>query len=469
MTMISYLPKQISTKGIYLYLGALAAVSILFIRHIMSFDFIIMGIMWVVGFFLLSSYCSKKWQDIPQKALIRNLFLSALGLRWAWTIFAYIYFYFKTGMPFEFSAGDSIWYYEETMGNVHANIADVWRYLFVDSKTISDSGYVFYLSLLSKITGYSILLPRLVNGLFSAATVLLVYFLAKRNIGEEGSRMAAIFTCFMPNLIYYSGLHLKETVMIFILMAFLERADYLLRSKKYNILTIATPVLLAIILFTFRTVLGAAAVFSIATALVFTNTSVVGRWKRVMLIAWGILAISTLAGGVISTEIQSTWEDRGDNQIAKRTHQTNKGNQWAKYATGTVMAPMMFVMPFPTMVDVDQQYNQQMLSGGNYVRNFFGGFVLIAIFSAIFITKNWRNLSLIGSFAIAYLGIISSSGFANSERFLLPALPILLIMAAYGISLLNAKNYRFVKIWYYVVPVMAVAWAFFKLGSRGLF
>jgi hypothetical protein len=188
-----------------------------------------------------------------------------------------------------------------------------------------------------------------------------------------------------------------------------------------------------------------------------------------MLIAWGILAISTLAGGVISTEIQSTWEDRGDNQIAKRTHQTNKGNQWAKYATGTVMAPMMFVMPFPTMVDVDQQYNQQMLSGGNYVRNFFGGFVLIAIFSAIFITKNWRNLSLIGSFAIAYLGIISSSGFANSERFLLPALPILLIMAAYGISLLNAKNYRFVKIWYYVVPVMAVAWAFFKLGSRGLF
>ena len=64
--MIPYLPKQIATKGIYLYLGTLAAVSILFLRHAMSFDFIIMGIAWVVGFFLLSSYCSKKWQDIPQ-------------------------------------------------------------------------------------------------------------------------------------------------------------------------------------------------------------------------------------------------------------------------------------------------------------------------------------------------------------------------------------------------------------------
>lgn len=467
--MIPYLPKKISNTAIYLYLGALAAVTIFFFRHTMSLPFYIIGIVWVVGFFMLSSYCSIKWQDIPEKKLLKNLFLSALGLRWAWTVFAYIFYLIQTGMPFEFSAGDAIWYYEESMGNVHANIADIWRYLFIDAKTISDSGYVFYLSLLSKITGYSILLPRLVNGLFSAAMVLLVYFLAKRNIGEEGGRMAAIFTCFMPNLIFYCGLHLKESLMVFLLVAYLERADYLLRSKRYNVFTIAIPILLAITLFTFRTVLGAAAVLAFATALVFTNTSVVGRGKRIMLIAWGALVVTTLTGGVISTELQSTWEDRGENQIAKRTHQTNKGNQWAKYATGTVMAPMMFVMPFPTMVDVDQQYNQQMISGGNYVRNFFGAFVLIAVFSAIFVTKNWRNLSFIGSFAIAYLGIISASGFANSERFLLPALPGLLIMAAYGVTLLNAKNYRFVKIWYYIVPIMAFAWAFFKLGSRGLF
>ena len=469
MTMVPYLPKKISNTAIYLYLGALAAVTIFFIRHTMSLTFYIIGIVWVVGFFLLSSYCSIKWQTIPQKKLLRNLFLSALGLRWSWTIFAYIFYMYNTGAPFEFSAGDSIWYYEETMGNVHANIADIWRYLFVDSKTISDSGYVLYLSLLSKITGYSILLPRLVNGIFSAVMVLLVYFLAKRNIGEEGGRMAAIFACFMPNLIFYCGLHLKETLMIFLLVAYLERADYLLRSKKYNVFTIAIPILLVVSLFTFRTVLGAAAVFAFATALVFTNTSIVGRGKRIMLIAWGVLAVTTLTGGVISNELQATWEDRGENQVAKRTHQTNKGNQWAKYATGTVMAPMMFVMPFPTMVDVDQQYNQQMISGGNYVRNFFGVFVLIAVFSAIFITKNWRDLSFIGSFAIAYLGIISASGFANSERFLLPALPVLLIMAAYGITLLNAKNYKFVKMWYYVVPIMAITWAFFKLGSRGLF
>ena len=322
---------------------------------------------------------------------------------------------------------------------------------------------------LDQIFGENVLFPRLINSVFSAATVPLIYLLAKRNIGEEGGRLAAIFACFMPNLIFYCGLHMKEAFMIFLIVAYLERADYLIRSKHYNILNIALPVFLALVLFTFRTVLGAVAVFSLVTALVFTNTSVIGRKKRIMLISWGVLAALTLTGGTIINEIDGLMEDRNVNQSNKRLMQTEKGNQWAKYATGTVMAPMMFVLPFPTMVDVDEQYNQQMLSGGNYVRNFLGGFVLIALFSAIFITKNWRNLSLIGSFVIAYLGIVSSSGFANSERFLLPGLPVLLIMAAYGVTLLNAKNYRFIKIWYWVVPVMAFAWAFFKLGSRGLF
>lgn len=281
--------------------------------------------------------------------------------------------------------------------------------------------------------------------------------------------MAGIMACFMPNLIYYCGLHLKESIMLFLLVAFLERADYLIRSKKYNVLTIAVPALLAISLFAFRTVLGAVAIFSLATSIVFTNTSVIGKGKRVMLIAWGVLAAVTLFGGTIRTEIEDTWESRGENQTSRRVQQEQKGIKWAKYATGAVMAPMVFVLPFPTMVDVDEQYNQQVISGGNYVRTFLGGFVLIALFSAIFITKNWRDLSLIGSYVIAYLGIVSMSGFAGAERFLLPGLPGLLILAAYGMTVLDVKTYRFIKIWYWVVPVMVFGWAFFKIGSRSLF
>ncbi len=467
--MIPYFPKQIATKGIVLYLGVLAAVSILFINYAMSVEYFVMGIVWVVGFFLLSTYCSRKWLEIPQRKLLLYLFFIALGLRGVWVFFSFIYYTLKTGIPFEFSAGDALWYFEESVGNINTSLADIWNYLFVDSATVSDSGYVFYLSLLSKVFGENVLFPRLVNATLSATTVILIYLLAKRNIGEEGGRLAAIFACFMPNLIFYCGMHLKESTMLFLMVAYLERADYLLRSKNYNVLTIVLPLLLALTLFTFRTVLGAAAIFAFVTALVFTNTSVIGNKKRFMLIGWGVLVALTLTGGTIMNEIDGNLEDRETNVMNKREMQTARGNQWAKYATGTVMAPMMFVLPFPTMVDVDQQYTQQMLHGGNYVRNFLGGFVLIAIFSALFITKNWRNLSLIGSFVFAYLGVVSISGFSNSERFLLPGLPILLIMAAYGVTLLDEKNYKFIKIWYWAVPVMAFAWAFFKLGSRGLF
>ena len=132
------------------------------------------------------------------------------------------------------------------------------------------------------------------------------------------------------------------------------------------------------------------------------------------------------------------------------------------------MAPMAFVLPFATMVDVDQQYGQQGKSGGNYIRNFMGIFALLAIYEAIR-RKTWRDFVLIGSFVIAYLGIVSLSGFSNSERFLLPALPGLIMMWAYGISTLREKTFRLLTPWCIVVFLMEFGWAFFKLGSRGLF
>lgn len=167
------------------------------------------------------------------------------------------------------------------------------------------------------------------------------------------------------------------------------------------------------------------------------------------------------------TEIEGLWEGRDDNVNNKRLEQTLRGNQWAQYATGTVMAPMVFVLPFSTMINVDEQYAQQTKHGGNFIRNFMGFFAFLAVFEAIR-KKRWREFALIGSFVFAYLGVISLSGFSNSERFLLPGLPGLIMMWSYGISVLNAKTYKWLNPWCIVVVAMEIAWAFFKLGSRGL-
>lgn len=428
--------------------------------------FMLIGIVWVLIFFLLSARYSKKWLDIDEKKYLRKLFFTALVLRVLWVIFSYFFYIVKTGIPFEFGSRDSVGYHEAAIWFSELSWSETFDFLFAQS--YSDAGYPIYLTVLYSIFGPNIFLTRIIKAFLSSWTCILAYKLAERNFGKEAGRMAGIFCALSPNLVIYCGLHVKETEMIFLMMAALERTDSLLRERQLKVWNVVITALLVVSLFFFRTVLGASVIFAFFTALVFSTSTVMTKWNRTTLIIWSVLAVSIFAGGTIANEVEGYWNTRGSNQSLKRQQQMNKGIKWAKYATGTAMAPMMFVMPFPTMVDVDEQYNQQLINSGNYVRNFMGIFVIIAVFNALLRKKNWRDFSLIGSFVIAYLGIICSSGFANSERFLLPGLPVLLIIAAYGITLIDGRTYRYVKMWYLVVPIIIVGWAIFKLGSRGL-
>ena len=257
--------------------------------------------------------------------------------------------------------------------------------------------------------------------------------------------------------------------MLFLEVLFLERADFMLRTVKLSFWNVLWPSLLALSLFFFRTVLGAAAGFAMATGVLFTNAPAMKKGlRRASLVGWGILAVLVFGGGTIMTELEGYWEDRGDNQSTRRYEQTVRGNQWAQYATGTVMVPMVFVLPFSTMVNVSEQYAQQTKHAGNYVRNFMGFFALLAIYEALR-RKHWRDLALPLSFVVAYLGVVSLSGFSNSERFLLPGMPLLILIWTYGITTLRKQTYKYLIPWSVVVVLMEVGWAYFKLGSRGLF
>lgn len=465
--MINIFPNAITQKAVTIYLVTLAGVSLLFSSHAMKPIFLIIGVTWVALFFFGSSHFTKKWTDLEQKKYVRKLFSTAVSIRIIWVLFSYIFFLIQNDMPFEFGSSDAISYHEAAIWYNEIGWADAIDFQR-NFSGVSDSGYVLYLMALYKLVGPNIIIARIIKALLSSWMCVMIYHITRRNFGESTGRMAGLFCCLMPNLILYCGLHLKETEMLFLTVACLERVDYLLHEKKARTWNLILSILLIASLFTFRTVLGATMVFAIFTALIFYRTRAMTRWNRIILIFWAISAVALFAGGRISHEVTSVWNNRSSNQTLKRDKQVRKGIEWAKYATGTVMAPMMFVLPFPTMVDVDRQYNQQLISGGNYVKNFMAIFVIIAIFSAVFVNKDWRKYTLIGTFLIAYLGVICMSGFANSERFLLPGVPMLMILAACGVSQLSGKNIIYVKFWYIFVPVMVSAWAFFKLGARGL-
>ena len=467
--MIPFFPKQISSRAIVVYLIALMAVSVVFFDYAMSFGRIILGIAFVMGFFLLTAHLSRTWSDIPEQSYVGYMFGLALALRLLWVIASYYYYIEVTGIPFEVNSADSLAYHLDASWLSTAPWSEALHYLFKPNAGVSDSGYPLYLTLIYKIFGPSVIIARLIKALLSTWTCVLLYCLASRTVGGQVGRMAGIMCALMPNLIIYCGYHLKETEMLFLVVAFLERTDYLMRMRQYTIWNIAIPLLLAGSLFFFRTVLGAAAIFAYATSVLLANTpSMKKGWKRAAIISWSTLAVAVAAGSALMTEVEGYWEQRDSNVVQKRMAQTISGNQWAKYATGTVMAPMVMALPFATMVDVDNQVEQQTKSGGNYVRNFMAFFVILAIYEA-FRQKKLRGFVLIGAFTVSYLGIISLSGFSNSERFLLPGLPGLICMWAYGVSELKESSFRFLTPWCFIVFLMDFGWAFFKLGSRGLF
>ena len=468
--MIPYLPKQISYRAIIVYLAALVAVSITYFQYAMKVGYIVLGLVWVLGFFLLTNSWSKGSVRQREKDFVRNLFFVALIIRLAWVIGSYFYYANATGVPFEFGAADSMGYHEEARWLASEKWSVAMEYYFgPDSRGISDAGYPLYLTVLYKIFGPTVIIPRIFKAALSAFACVLIYRMSSRTFGESVGRLAGIMAALMPNLIIYCGYHLKETEMIFLEVAFLERLDYLIRNRKYTVGSVLLPTLLAGSLFFFRTVLGAVAVFAFASAVILSSSpSMKKGGKRALLIVWGLMCLAMLSGGTASMEVESYWEEKEVNTINKRMEQTSRGNRWAKYATGSVMAPMAFVLPFSTMVDVDQQYGQQEKHGGNFIRNFMGFFAILAIYEAIR-KKKWRDFVMIGAFVIAYLGVVSMSGFSNSERFLLPGLPCLIMMWAYGVSELRESTFKWLTPWCFVVFLMEFGWAFFKLGSRGLF
>lgn len=468
--MIPYFPKQIAYRGLGVYLIALFIVSFIYPDYAMRTVFFVMGITWVLGFFLLLNFITKEWRNRKTQYYVTGMVAIAFILRLTWVFFSYYYYINVNGSPFEFGAADSIGYHSEAEWLAGENWAIAMDYYFGPfSYGISDVGYPLYLTVLYKLIGPNIIVPRIIKAIISTYTCVLIYRLASRTFDEGTGRMAGIMAALMPNLIIYCGYHLKETEMLFLEVAFLERLDYLIRSKRATFLSVLIPTLIGGSLFFFRTVLGAAALFSFVSVILFASTPAMKKgMRRLALIGWGVLGIIVVGGGRTATELEGLWEERETNAIEKRGDQVAEGSRWASYATGTVMAPMTFFLPYATMVDVDQQYGQQEKSGGNYIRNFMGFFAILAIYEA-FRRKKWREFVLIGSFVIAYLGVVSLSGFSNSERFLLPGLPCLIMMWAYGVSALREKTFRLLNPWCVVVFLMEAGWAYFKLGTRGLF
>ena len=191
-----------------LYFAALLVVTVLFMSKAMSLIWWIFGAVEVVGFFYFSNQLTRVWANYSEKKFSKKLFQTGLILRVVWVFFSYLFYLGMTGAPYEFWAAD-VYTYERLAGIVVANGWDGIQNL-INSVGLSDSGYAAYLGTIYTIFGKGVIIPRLIKALLGAFAAVLIYRVASRNFGEETGRIAGIFYMLMPNLIYYTGSHLKE-------------------------------------------------------------------------------------------------------------------------------------------------------------------------------------------------------------------------------------------------------------------
>lgn len=470
--MLGYFPKYYTDKAMYVYFALLLCVPVIF-GYPMEWYFWIFGIVEVVGFFYFAHQLPIVWKNYSPKAFTKKLFTTALTIRIVYVVFSYWFYYEMTGKPFEFGAADVMFYNEmgqyghNLLSNGDFNLID--KYVKYSGAVYSDMGYPLYLGIIYWIFDDSIFLTRILKAVWSAWTCVLVYKLASRNFGESVGRMAAIFCMLMPNLIYYCGIHLKETEMLFLIVLFAERADYAIRAKQLDWKALIIAIVAACILFLFRTALAAVAMIALATTLMLSSRKVLSLSKKIAIGTFVVLAMVATVGNQLMQEAEELLAQSGDNQAQSMAWRAERkgGNEFAKYAGAAVFAPMIFTIPFPTLVNTPTQEDQRMIHGGNYVKNITSAFTILALFMLLFSGK-WRDHVLILSICCGYLVVIALSEFGHSERFHLPALPFSLILATFGISQLQNKHKKWFNYWIMLIFVANIAWAWFKLKGRGM-
>ena len=254
--------------------------------------------------------------------------------------------------------------------------------------------------------------------------------------------------------------------MTFLTILFVERADYALHSKKITFGNIILPGAIILVMFTFRTAMAAVLMAALAGALILSSGKQLQAWKKILYVSVFAVWMMLTMGAEMIQETTAMWAARADANYEWRA-ELNEGNTFAKYASASVFAPLIFTIPFPSMVAVSGQENQMMMNGANFIKNILSGLTIFALFMLL-LRKNWRQCVLPIAVMCGYLVVLVFSNFAHSERFHFPVLPFELMFAAYGVSQLTNKHKRWYTIWLVAMCIANIAWSWIKLAGRGM-
>lgn len=475
--MLSYFPKYFARKSLTCYLLSLAVVTVLFFKQAMPVYLYVFGIVSVIAFFYGTSTVTRQWARYSPRVYEKKVLSLALTLRLVYVLFIYCWNYHLYGTFCESNPADIDWYIYAGQELAHYIRIGDWSVFSVYIEKLGvafdDMGYITYLSFLYMLTGgvSSVVIPLILKAVMGAYTCVFAYRIATRHFGYDVGRLTGVFCALQFNMIWWCGSMMKETEMVFFAMAFFNILDGMVEEGKVNAKRVVSACFIGIFLFSFRMVLGAVCIASMMLAIVFASKRKIGSSTKVLT----VLMVAVLLGlsmGSLLKESMTEMAERAlsDSQSVNMEWRAERegGNSFAKYAGAAVFAPMIFTLPFPTMVytQPDQEMIMQ-VNGGNYVKNILSFFVILSVITLL-LHGEWKKHLMPLAFTCGYLLSLVVSEFAQSGRFHMPIMPFEMMFAAYGLQLMNRRNIRWFDWALWAEFAICVGWSWFKLAGRGL-
>lgn len=448
--------------------------------YVPGMDLIVASCVSVLLFFFGAQIMSQKWGVVKEKRFLRNVFIAGFLIRLVWII--YLYFVFNPN-HYDNTFGDTAdteWYMAFgrdlaawMRGDVALPLSGV---IDRNMSAIDDVGYPMWLGVIYLLTGdiSDVFIPFVVKSIVGAYCATLIYRVAKRHFGIGAARIAAIFVCLNPNMIYWCGTMMKEAEMVFVVCLAVDKLDEALSSGKKLTFRALWPGLLAgLYLFFFRDVLGIALFMGVAAHVVMASNKVLSIGKKIIA---GVLIAATLLVAMgdrlltRSEQLLSVVQSDAQQENMEWRGEREGGNEFAKYAGVTVFAPLIFTIPFPTFNQAHEgQLLQVQLSGGSFIKNILSFFVIVVLL--LFLASGeWRRHVFIIAYTCAYLVVLTFSGFAQSGRFHMPIWPMLMLFAGFGVQL--ARGNKRLRMGFILVLILEVivclGWNWFKLKGRGM-
>ena len=474
------IPNWLTGKSMVFFFVALFACWMVF-GHVPDFDLYIAAMVSIVLFFYGALSMSKSWERKKERSFVKNVFLFGIIVRLIWVIYCYFFFNPAHYSNTFGSAADVEWYmpFGEAIAQwvrdgfpvSFTQLMDKW------GSAIDDVGYPTWLAIIALFTDSSsdVFVPFVAKSIMSAYCAICMYHVSKRHFGEGAARMAAIFVALNPNMIYWSATMMKEMEMIFLACLAVDNMDRVLSSgQRFTFKNMLPGMSAGLGLFFFRTALALALFLAVFAHIIMASNRVLSVGKKVLA---GVLVAATLVVGVgdrFREQAKSMYSTAQSNAQAQnmewRAERKDGANSFAKYAGAAVFAPLIFTIPFPTFNQAEEgQLVQVQLSGGSYIKNILSFFVIMVMLMLL-ISGEWRRHVFILAYTVGYLGILVVSAYAQSGRFHMPVMPMLMLFAAYGIQI--AKTNVKLKKWFPIVLVIEVvaclAWNWFKLKGRGM-